>query len=99
MEAVRLRVKDIDFARNEITVRDGKGEQDRLTMLPRALKDPLARQVAAVHRLHEEDLKRGYGAVYLPYLWNENTKTQRRILSGNICFPQTSFRLIHVQRK
>ena len=67
MEAVRLRVKDIDFARNEITVRDGKGEQDRLTMLPRALRPPLARQIAAVRARHEADLKIGCGEVYLPY--------------------------------
>jgi integron integrase len=67
MEAVRLRVKDIDFAREEITVRDGKGEQDRVTMLPRALKQRLKLQIDAVQKLHKEDLERGYGEVYLPY--------------------------------
>src|SRR5437867_4975768 len=87
MEAVRLRVKDIDFARNEITVRDGKGEQDRLTMLPRALKDPLARQIAAVHRLHEEDLKRGYGAVYLPYALERKYKNAAKDFIWQYLFP------------
>lgn len=67
MEAVRLRVKDIDLSRNEITVRDGKGEKDRLTVLPQSLKPALAVQIEAVRRLHEEDLKRGWGEVYLPY--------------------------------
>jgi integron integrase len=67
MEAVRLRVKDIDFSRNEITVRDGKGEQDRVTMLPQALKDRLTRQVVAARKTHDEDLRCGYGAVHLPY--------------------------------
>jgi site-specific recombinase XerD len=67
MEAVRLRVKDVDFARNEITVRDGKGERDRLTVLPHALKDAVARQINKVHRLHDRDLKIGYGEVYLTY--------------------------------
>src|SRR5215467_10812184 len=67
MEAVRLRVKDIDFAREEIVVRDGKGEKDRVTMLPRALKHRLKLQVDAVQKLHKEDLKHGYGEVYLPY--------------------------------
>ena len=67
MEAVRLRVKDIDFSRNEITVRDGKGENDRLTMLPQSLKRALLVQIETVRRLHEEDLKRGCGEVYLPY--------------------------------
>ena len=54
MEAVRLRVKDIDFSRDEITVRDGKGEKDRVTMLPHALKHPLRMQIGAVQRLHKE---------------------------------------------
>jgi integron integrase len=67
MEAVRLRVKDIDFSRDEITVRDGKGEKDRMTMLPRTLKHRLKLQVDAVQRLHKEDLRLGYGAVHLPY--------------------------------
>lgn len=67
MEAVRLRVKDIDFGREEITVRDGKGERDRVTMLPRALKHRLKLQVDAVQRVHKEDLERGHGEVYLPY--------------------------------
>ena len=67
MEAVRLRVKDIDLSRNEIIVRDGKGEKDRLTMLPISLKPALAVQIEAVRRLHDEDLKRGGGEVYLPY--------------------------------
>ena len=67
MEAVRLRVKDLDLHRNEITVRDGKGEQDRVTMLPRALKQRLALQIGAVQKLHIDDLKRSHGEVYLPY--------------------------------
>ncbi len=67
MEAVRLRVKDIDFEREEIIVRDGKGEEDRVTMLPQTLKHRLKVQVEAVRKLHQRDLKRGYGEVYLPY--------------------------------
>jgi len=67
MEAVRLRVKDIDFGREEITVRDGKGEKDRVTMLAQAVKRRLMVQVEAVRKLHQQDLKRGYGEVYLPY--------------------------------
>jgi integron integrase len=67
MEAVRLRIKDIDFAREEIRVRDGKGEQDRVTMLPRALKHRLTLQLVAVRKIHDFDLKLGHGAVHLPY--------------------------------
>ena len=67
MEAVRLRIKDIDFSREEIRIRDGKGEQDRVTMLPRALKHRLTLQVIAVRKVHNYDLNCGYGAVHLPY--------------------------------
>src|SRR5262249_24167910 len=64
---VRLRVKDLDFAYHQITVRDGKGAQDRVTMLPCSLAEPLQRHLAKVKLLHAEDLLAGYGEVYLPY--------------------------------
>ena len=67
MEALRLRVKDLDFDYGQITVRSGKGEKDRLTMLPRPLVEPLREQFARVKLLHERDLREGYGAVHLPY--------------------------------
>ncbi len=67
MECVRLRVKDVDFAYHQIIVRDGKGAQDRRTMLPRALEDPLQRLLARVKLLHDDDLLAGHGEVYLPY--------------------------------
>jgi integron integrase len=67
MEAVRLRVKDIDLARSEIIVRDGKGEKDRVTMLPQSIKAALKIQLDSVKRLHDQDLKAGRGDVYLPY--------------------------------
>jgi integron integrase len=87
MEAVRLRVKDIDFSRNEIMVRDGKGENDRLTMLPQSLKPALAVQVDAVRRLHEENLKRGWGAVYLPYALERKYKNAATEFSWQYLFP------------
>ena len=64
MECLRLRVKDIDFAQRIITVRDGKGEQDRVTMLPESLIAPLQEHLRRVKRLHEQDLAQGHGAVY-----------------------------------
>ena len=67
MECLRLRVKDIDFAQRQIIVRDGKGEKDRVTMLPESLVAPLQAHLQSVERLHQEDLARGFGAVYLPY--------------------------------
>lgn len=66
MEGVRLRVKDIDFERREVLVRDGKGGKDRVTPLPLALVEPLQNHLARVKSLHEEDLRAGYGTVYLP---------------------------------
>jgi integrase len=66
MEAVRLRVNDLGFEERQITVRDGKGRKDRRTMLPGPLLEPLRAQLSAARRLHEEDLRRGYGTVHLP---------------------------------
>ena len=67
MECLRLRVKDIDFTYHQITVRDGKGEKDRLSMLPAKLRQPLVRHLQKVKVIHEQDLAAGYGEVYLPY--------------------------------
>lgn len=67
MECVRLRVKDVDFARGEILVRDGKGFKDRVTMLPQSLIKPLREHLQRVKQLHDQDLAAGFGAVYLPY--------------------------------
>lgn len=67
MECVRLRVKDLDFKRCEIVVREAKGNKDRVTMLPRSLVEPLQRHLQKVRLLHEEDLAAGYGQVWLPH--------------------------------
>lgn len=66
LECLRLRVKDLDFARHEISVREGKGNKDRRTMLPVALIPPLKRHLEDVRVLHQQDLSRGFGRVYLP---------------------------------
>jgi integron integrase len=67
LEGLRLRVKDIDFARGDILVRNGKGAKDRVTMLPRRLFAPLRRQVACARTIHEHDLTEGFGITTLPY--------------------------------
>jgi integron integrase len=67
MECVRLRVKDIDFDRREIVVRDAKGGHERVTMLPASLVTPLQEHLKRVKLLHEQDLAAGCGQVYLPY--------------------------------
>ena len=66
LEALRLRVKDVDFARREITVRDGKGGKDRRTLLPGAVVERLMSHLASVRRIHEADLQDGFGRVLLP---------------------------------
>jgi integron integrase len=66
MECLRLRVKDVDFRLRRITVRDGKGSKDRVTMLPETLAEPLQIHLELVRRMHDSDLARGAGAVFLP---------------------------------
>jgi len=66
LEALTLRVKDVDFQRSEITVRDGKGAKDRITPLPASVKSELHDHLEQVRRLHEEDLSQGLGRVPLP---------------------------------
>ena len=67
MEGLRLRVKDIDFSGKNIIIRDGKGRQDRITMLPERLIEPLQRQLNYAQSLHHLDLGEGLGEVELPY--------------------------------
>ena len=66
-EALRLRVKDIDFQTNQITVREGKGEKERRTMLPQSIKENLIVHLEGVRKTHENDLREGFGEVYLPF--------------------------------
>jgi integron integrase len=66
MECVRLRVKDIDFERGEIMIRQGKGGKDRRTMLPRSMRQPLHAQLAEASRIHERDKAAGFGRVWMP---------------------------------
>ncbi|MFA4916980.1 MAG: integron integrase [Syntrophales bacterium] len=66
MECLRLRVQDIDFGRNEITIRDGKGEKDRRTMLPESVKKPLQEHLLKVKAIHVKDLSAGWGRVLMP---------------------------------
>lgn len=65
-EAVRLRVQSIDFEQGQILVRDGKGAQDRITMLPKVLMQPLKEHFLRVKDLHQIDLRKGFGHVFLP---------------------------------
>jgi integron integrase len=87
MECIRLRVKDIEFEKNQILVRDGKGQKDRVTMLPALLKAPLEEHLARVHLRHEQDLKEGFGHVYLPYALGRKYPTADREWCWQWVFP------------
>src|SRR5712691_178104 len=89
MECIRLRVKDIDFAYNQIVVRDGKGQKDRVTMLPQQVKDPLQQHLQAVKQLHEADLQAGAGHVYLPYALERKYPNAQREWIWQYVFPAT----------
>ena len=67
LEALRLRVKDVEFDSGQIIVRDGKGEKDRVTVLPEVIREPLLEHLRGVWRLHQQDLNAGGGRVQLPY--------------------------------
>ncbi|MGN6151804.1 MAG: tyrosine-type recombinase/integrase [Lysobacteraceae bacterium] len=78
MECLRLRIKDVDLARNELIVREGKGGKDRRTVLPGALRDALRAQIELARAGHARDLASGFGAVLLPGLRSPWTCRARR---------------------
>jgi integron integrase len=86
-ECLRLRVKDLDFEYRQITVRDGKGEVDRKTMLPESLIAPLKRRLEHTRLLHQQDLSEGYGAVYLPYALERKYPMANRQEGWQYVFP------------
>jgi integron integrase len=89
-EALRLRVKDIDFAQQQVVVRDGKGGNSRVTMLPKSLQERLQQHLVAVQSLHQQDLERGYGAVYLPFALERKYPNADRQWAWQYVFPSKS---------
>jgi integron integrase len=87
MECVRLRVKDVDFGYLRITVRDGKGAKDRVTMLPVNLAKPLERHLQRVRAQHEEDVEAGFGRVYLPFALARKSPKADREWAWQYVFP------------
>ncbi len=85
MEAVRLRVKDVEFARHEIVVREGKGFKDRVTMLPEAVVAPLKAHLAKVKALHDEDLAHGHARCTCLSRRTRNIPTPGAIGAGSTC--------------
>jgi integron integrase len=87
MEVIRLRVKDLDFANRQIIVRDGKGENDRITMFPDILLEPLRLHLKQIKAQHELDLSMGYGTVYLPYALERKYPNANRDFAWQYVFP------------
>jgi integron integrase len=87
MECLRLRVKDVDLACRQILVRDGKGEKDRVTMLPEKLAEPLRAHLERVRALHARDLREGYGEVHLPYALSRKYPRAGREWAWQYLFP------------
>ena len=88
LEELRLRVKDLDFERGEITVREGKGDKDRVTMLPQAVNRPLQDHLRRVQAVHQQDLAEGYGRVELPHALARKYPKANREWGWQFVFPQ-----------
>jgi integron integrase len=90
LEVLRMRVKDVDFARHEITVRDGKGQKDRVTMLPTSCVDELRAHLERVRKQHEADLARGLGRAALPYALARKYRNADRERAWQYVFPSST---------
>jgi integron integrase len=88
MEALRLRIKDVDLEQRCITVRCGKGDKDRRTVLPSSLVDPLKRHMNEVQHQHQNDLSAGWGAVELPHALERKYRNAAREWGWQWLFPQ-----------
>ena len=89
LECCRLRVKDVDFERRHIVVREGKGNKDRMTMLPDSLREPLSRNIEAAKTLHQSDLANGAGWVELPHALDRKYPNAGREWAWQWVFPAT----------
>ena len=88
-ECLELRVKDLDFDRHQISVRQGKGRKDRMTMLPAVARDALTAHLADVRRIHEADRARGLGRVVLPFAVDRKYPTAATEWRWQFVFPAT----------
>jgi integron integrase len=88
-ECLTLRIKDIDFVLNTITVRQGKGDKDRVTLLPSSTKEKLQIQIQKVLALHQQDLSYGYGEVYMPHALERKYPSAASSPAWQFLFPST----------
>jgi len=86
-EAVRLRVKDIDFGYRQITVRSGKGDKDRVIPFPASIEGAVKQQIARVRVLHQQDLEDGFGEVYVPHALDRKYPNAAREIGWQYVFP------------
>ena len=89
MECQRLRVKDVEFSRREILIREGKGFKDRVTMLPQALALPLQQHLVRIKQLHDADLAAGFGEAWLPYALERKYPNAGREWGWQYIFPSS----------
>ena len=87
MECVRLRIKDVDFGYGHITVRDGKGLRDRVTLLPESVRQPLQLHLRRIEQMHRHDLQNGGGRVYLPFALERKYPSANRSRAWQYIFP------------
>jgi len=87
MEVMRLRIKDIDLSYKQILIRSGKGDKDRVTLLPESLIPELQQQIGLVKELHQADLAEGYGRVHLPFALARKYPNADRELAWQYVFP------------
>jgi integron integrase len=87
LDCCRLRVKDVDFARGELTVHDGKGAKDRMTVLPDRLIEPLRRHMDRMSKVHQRDLEQGFGSVALPHAFERKNPAAARLWTWQWVFP------------
>ena len=87
MECLRLRVKDVDFAYKQITVRDGKGFKDRVTLLPESVIEPLRTHLREAEKIHQQDLRKGFGEVWLPFALAQKYPSAARSWAWQYIFP------------
>ena len=90
-ECLNLRIKDVDFGMNQIIVRDGKGEKDRITLLPQKLLLPLEKQIEKVKNIHSSDLKNGFGRTVLPYALKNKYPNADKEPGWQFVFPSQTF--------
>jgi integron integrase len=89
-ECMQLRIKDIDFAQSQLIIRSGKGNKDRVTLLPQAVIEPLQIHLQQVRQTHQQDLASGYGATILPFAFDRKAPNAPRQWVWQYVFPAST---------